>query len=410
MPIFSYTVKDSTGKTINDVVSSHSEDALVEKLQGDGYFIISIRLSQQKGDVKAEKKDAVQRFDHDACKIEDLLVFSRQLATMLEAGVTMLRSLDVIITQIQSKQLFMAASQIHDAIEQGSSLSVALAKHPKIFTQFWISLAEVGEASGTMPMVLNKLAEHVEQEAAFQSAIISAMIYPIILFVVCIGAVVFFALVVGPKFEDVFKSMHAELPMMTKCLLATFDFIKHYLLYIIGGIFGVFFLVRSYISTPIGMLQYEKMIFNLPIVGEITKLIVVERFAAQMAILIESGVPILYALEITEKLVDNKTCGLVIAQVREGVREGKGMADSLMEAGFFPMMAIQMIKVGEETGELGKMLKHVAEFYQSNVEAFMKRFGTLIEPFMLVFMAGIIGTIVISIFLPLFKLGQGGHQ
>ena len=172
----------------------------------------------------------------------------------------------------------------------------------------------------------------------------------------------------------------------------------------------LFFLLKSYIATPMGRLQYEKVIDHLPIVGNITKLIIVERFSAQMAILIESGVPILYALEITEKLVNNKTCGLVIAHVREGVREGKGMADALMQEDFFPMMAVQMIKVGEETGELGKMLKHVAEYYQSNVEAFMKRFGTLIEPFMLVFMAAIIGTIVVSIFLPLFKLGQGGHR
>ena len=178
---------------------------------------------------------------------------------------------------------------------------------------------------------------------------------------------------------------------------------------IIGSLFGLFFVLRSYVATPVGQLQSEKLIYNLPVVGEITKLIVVERFAAQMAILIESGVPILYALEISEKLVDNKTCGLIIAQVREGVREGKGMADALMEAGFFPMMAVQMIKVGEETGELGKMLKHVAQFYQSQVEAFMKRFGTLIEPFMLVFMAAMIGTIVIAIFMPLFKLGQGYH-
>ena len=158
-----------------------------------------------------------------------------------------------------------------------------------------------------------------------------------------------------------------------------------------------------------GGLQFEKIIYSLPIAGEVTKLIVVERFSAQMAILTESGVPILYALEITEKLVDNKTCGLVVAQVREGVREGKGMADSLMASGFFPVMAVQMIKVGEETGELGKMLQHVAEFYQANVEAFMKRFGTLIEPFMLVFMAAMIGTIVVAIFMPLFKLGQGYH-
>ena len=410
MPIYSYTVKDSKGKSKTDIVQSTNEETLIEKLQSEGYFVVKIRIAMEKSVLKGDKKGEEFKFDHNKCKIEDLLVFSRQLATMLEAGVTMLRSLDVIVSQIQSRELFMAVTRIHDDIEQGSSLSAALAKHPSIFNQFWVSLAEVGEASGTMPLVLNKLAQHVEQDAAFQSAIISAMVYPMILFVVCMGAVIFFALVVGPKFEDVFNSMHAELPLMTRCLLATFDFIKHYLLFIFGGGVGIFLFIKAYISTPVGTLQYEKFIFSLPVIGDITRLIVVERFAAQMAILIESGVPILYALEITEKLVGNKTCSLVVAQVREGVREGKGMADALMEAGFFPMMASQMIKVGEETGELGKMLKHVADFYQANVEAFMKRFGTLIEPFMLVFMASIIGTIVISIFLPLFKLGQSTHH
>ncbi len=411
MPIYFYTVKDDAGNTKTDTTQAINEDALVEKLQSEGYFVVNIRPAMEKAVLKADKKKETDfRFDHDKFKIEDLLVLSRQLATMLEAGVTMLRSFDVIMSQIQSRELFKAAAKIHDDIEQGSSLSAALAKHPKIFSQFWISLAEVGEASGTMPLVLNKLAQHVEREAAFQSTIISAMVYPLILFVVCIGAVVFFALVVGPKFEDVFNSMHAELPLMTKCLLATFDFIKHYLLYIAGGAVGLFFILKAYFSTPMGELQFEKLIYRLPVIGDVTKLIVVERFAAQMAILTESGVPILYALEITEKMVNNKTCGLVVAQVREGVREGKGMADSLMESGFFPMMAVQMIKVGEETGELGKMLKHVAEFYQANIETFMKRFGTLIEPFMLVFMATMIGTIVISIFLPLFKLGQLGHS
>ena len=409
MPIFSYTVKDSNGKTKTDIVQAHSEDELVEKLQGEGYFIVKIRLAMEKSVLRGDKRAAQFRFDHDTCKIEDLLVFSRQLATMLEAGVTMLRSLDVILSQIQSKQLFIAATRIHDDIEQGSSLSVALAKHPKIFNQFWVSLAEVGEASGTMPLVLNKLAQHVEQDAAFRSAIISAMVYPIIFFVVCIGAVVFFALVVAPRFEDVFHAMHAELPLMTRCLLGTFDFIRRYLMIISGIVIGIGFFLKTYIATPMGTLQFEKVMYQLPIVGDVTRLIVVERFSAQMAILIESGVPILYALEITEKLVDNKTCGLVVAQVREGVREGKGMADALLESAFFPMMAVQMIKVGEETGELGKMLQHVADYYQSNVEAFMKRFGTMVEPFMLVFMAAVIGTIVVSIFLPLFKLGQGSH-
>jgi type IV pilus assembly protein PilC len=410
MPIYSYTVKDSEGKTKTDIDQAHNEDALVEKLQSEGYFVVRVRLAMEKSVLKGDKKGTEFRFDHDKCNIEDLLVFSRQLATMLEAGVTMLRSFDVILSQIQSKQLFVATTRIHDDIEQGSSLSVALAKHPKIFNQFWVSLAEVGEASGTMPLVLNKLAQHVEQDAAFQSAIISAMVYPVILCIVCTGAVIFFALVVAPKFEDVFNQMHAELPLMTRCLLATFTFIKHYLLLIFGVGFGIFLALKAYFSTPLGTLHFEKIMYKLPVVGDITRLIVVERFSAQMAILIESGVPILYALEISEKLVNNRTCGLVVAQVREGVRDGKSMADALLEAGFFPMMAVQMIKVGEETGELGKMLKHVAEFYQANVEAFMKRFSVLIEPFLLVFMAAMIGTIVISIFLPLFKLGQGAHM
>ena len=409
MPIYSYTVKDTEGKTKTDIVSAQSEDALVEKLQNEGYFIVNIRQTMGKAGQQGNKKGEVYKFDHDAVRIEDLLVLSRQLATMLQAGVTMLRSLDVILAQIQSKQLFTVVTKIHDDIEQGSSLSSALGKHPKIFSQFWVSLAEVGEASGTMPLVLNKLAEHVEQDVAFRSAIISALVYPIILFMVCIGAVIFFALVVGPKFQDVYASMHTDLPLMTKYLLGFFDFIKHYLLLITGTGVGLFFILRFYFSTPMGNLQFEKIIFQLPVVGHIAKLIIIERFSAQMAILIESGVPILYALEITEKLVDNKTCSLVVSQVREGVREGKGISDALVESGFFPMMAVQMIKVGEETGELGKMLKHVADFYQDNVEAFMKRFGTLIEPFMLVFMAAVIGIIVIAIFLPLFKLGQGGH-
>jgi len=410
MPNFFYEAIDSAGNTKKETVEAENEGALVDKLQAEGSFIVNIRIANDKVVApKVVKKDTTIKFDHEKCKIEDLLVFSRQLATMLEAGVTMLRSLDVILSQIQSKALYMAAKQIHDDIEQGSSLSTALNKYPKIFNQFWVSLAEVGEASGTMPLVLNKLAEHVEQDSAFQSSIISAMVYPMILFVVCIGAVVFFALVVGPKFEDVFASMHADLPPLTKGLLNTFDFIKHNILLLIGGGVGFFLFIKSYISTPVGKIQFEKTIYALPVVGEITKLIVVERFAAQMAILIESGVPILYSLEITEKLVDNKTCSIMIAKVRDGVREGRGMADSLMEESFFPMMAVQMIKVGEETGELGKMLKHVADFYQANVEAFVKRFGTLIEPFMLVFMAAMIGTIVIAIFLPLFKLGQGAH-
>ncbi|MDE2027477.1 MAG: type II secretion system F family protein, partial [Candidatus Omnitrophica bacterium] len=178
MPNFIYEFVDKDGKKKTETSEAASEEALVNKLQNDGYFIVSVRQAKDKDALpQAAKKEAQLRFAHNGCKIEDLLVFSRQLATLLEAGVTMLRSLDVVLPQIQSRELYLAVKVVHDQIEQGSSFSAALTKFPKIFNQFWVSLAEVGEASGTMPLVLNRLAEHVEKDQAFRAAIISAMIY-----------------------------------------------------------------------------------------------------------------------------------------------------------------------------------------------------------------------------------------
>jgi type IV pilus assembly protein PilC len=309
------------------------------------------------------------------------------------------------LSQVESKTLHQVLVQVRNDVEQGRSLSSSLEKHPKQFSQFWVSLVEVGEASGTMPQVLEKLAVFMEQQAAFKSIIISAIIYPCILLFVCMGAIAFFAFFVGPKFEAIYTSMGKQLPAFTKLLLAFFKFIKQKILLIIAGCFGAGFLFKQYIRTAVGQMQFEKFIFGLPGFGVIFKKIVVERFASQMSILIDSGVPILYALEISEKLVENRTCGLIISDIRDSVREGKMLAEPMELSGFFPPMAVQMIKVGEETGELSKMLKHISNFFQREVEAFMKRFGTMIEPLMLLVMGGVIGTIVLAMFLPMFSLG-----
>ncbi len=408
MPKYNYTARDITGNIKTDVLEAPNEKALVEKLQAQGLFIIKFYEPLEMVQGQVVKKSLLMKFDHNGIKLEDLLIFSRQLATMLEAGVALMRSLDVVLTQIQSRDLHRVVSQIRTDVEGGKSFSQALNKHPKVFGQFWISLVEVGEASGTLADVLNKVANHVEEEEAFRSTIISALVYPAILCIASVGAIIFFALFVAPRFEDIFTSMHAELPIMTKILLATFKFIKNYLIFLIGGIAVVIFTLVNYFRTPIGKLQLEKIIFEAPIMGELTKLIIMERFCSQMSILVGSGVPILLSLDIVSRLVENDSVGLLIHKVRDDVREGKGVAETLSKEPFFPMMAVQMIKVGEETGELAKMLNHIAKYYKRNVEAFMKRFATIFEPIMLVFMAGVIGIIVVSIFLPLFKLGQGG--
>jgi len=410
LPKFKYTVMDSQGQSKTAETEAFDKDSLIQQLQREGYFVRNIEeVVAQSPTKKIQAATASHKqFSHKNIQLGDLLSFARQLTTMMEAGVTLLRSLEVITGQIESEKLHKILTQVNHDVEQGDSLSQAMAKHPKTFNQFWVSLVEVGEASGTMPMVLNKLAFYMEQQASFQSSITSAVMYPVVLFCICMGAVAFFALFVGPRFENIFNSMGVELPLITRVLLNTFRFIKQqFLLLILSGV-GGFFLFKKWIQTTPGRLQFEKFMFGMPSLGKVYKLIVVERFTSQMSILVDTGVPILHALDISSRLVDNITCARVIADIKESVRQGELLVAPMERSGFFPSMAIQMITVGEETGELSKMLKHVAAFYQDTVETFMKRFGTLIEPFMLVFMGGVIGVIVLAMFLPMFNIAQLG--
>lgn len=412
MPHFKYTAKDAQGKTIIDEVDAFSKDSLLQKLQSEGLFVVRLEDVQTKEPTKPTlfktEKIKERKFHHNKIKLSDLIAFSRQLVTMLDAGVALLRSLQVISDQIASKKLYKVIEDVTASVEQGSSFSESLAKHPKVFNQFWASLVEVGEASGTLPKVLEKLSFYLEQQAAFQSTIISAIIYPTVLFGVCLAAISFFALFVGPRFESIFQSMGVQLPLITKILLASFRLIKSNFFQIIGSIIAGIFLLKKYIKTKKGKVNFERFMFSLPMLGNVYRLIIVEHFTSQMAILIDSGVPILQALDISSRLVDNETCAKIILRIKEQVRQGELLAAPMSESGFFPGMAIQMITVGEETGELSKMFKHVACFYQETVETFMKRLATLIEPFMLVFMGGVIGIIVAAMFMPMFNLSSLG--
>ncbi|MBF0523374.1 MAG: type II secretion system F family protein, partial [Candidatus Omnitrophica bacterium] len=309
MPKFSFVVKDNNGQTMKDTIEETSEAALITRLQSQGLFIISIKeIQDMTSDVLRKSFSQKRTYAHSKVQIEDLLTFSRQLATMLESGVTLTRSLTVIETQVASEQLSRILKQIGRDVEQGQSLSASLAKHPQAFNQFWVSLTEVGEASGTMPAILKKLTQYIEQESAFNSAILSGILYPAILFAVSMGAILFFALFVGPRFQAVFDSMGTKLPLLTTMLLSSFLFIKTHFLLIISAIIATFFFFKNYIKTYSGKLYLENFLFSLPVAGEIYKLIIVEKFTSQMAILIDAGVPILSSLYISEKLVDNITC------------------------------------------------------------------------------------------------------
>ncbi len=410
MSKFLVTAKDMSGRIFNEVVEADASDRAVQEVQAKGLFVTGVKKQSDLAPaVRADisQGESIRKFTRGGVSLEDIVSFARQLATMIEAGVPLLRSLTVISQQVESRELANVLDAAIRDVEQGQSFSRALSKYPKVFSPFWVSLVEVGEASGTMPKVLLQLTLYMEQEAAFRSAILGAMVYPMVLCFICSAAILFFAIFIGPTFEKIFNDMHATLPGITTWLLFVFKVVKEKFILLAGGIAAAVFMFKGYVSAGPGRRQFEAFLFRLPVFGKTIKLIVVEKFTSQMAILVDSGVPILYALEISERLVDNLICAEVIKRIREGVREGRLLAEPMEQSGFFPPMAVQMIRVGEETGELGKMLNHVAVYYKKNIETFMKAFGSVIEPVMLVFMGSIIGVIVTAMFMPILTLATG---
>ena len=304
----------------------------------------------------------------------------------------------------------MVITDLQRKMEGGLSFHEAMAKHPKVFSALWINLVESGEASGNLAVVLNRLAGYLERNAAFRNKVISALVYPVILLLAGTAALLFLSLWIIPTFAKVFQGLNIKLPMLTIFLVNMSTFLKNYFLIIIVALgFGGWAIYR-YINTRTGRRNFENFLFDLPMVGEFFSALVVERFTSEMSTLVESGVPILYSLEIAEHSVDNLVLSEIIRKVNEDVRQGKPLSQPLEKSGFFDPMAVQMIAIGEEIGELSNMFKRLNTFYQEYVDTFLVRFISLFEPVMLVFMGAVIGTIVIGMFLPIFQIATVGQK
>ena len=410
MPRFSYTITDNTGKRITASEEAKTKEALAQSLQSKGYFVI--RIEPEAKEPKKQTTVIGKKAKRGNLNLRDLVTFARQLATMLDAGVTLLRSIDIISLQVESKKLQETLVSLKKDLERGLSLSSGLAKYPKVFDQFWVSLSEVGEASGTLPQVLNRMAVYLEKKAAFQGKVVSAMFYPVILVVLCCGAVAFFAYKIIPTFDKIFESLNMQLPALTLGVLGFFEFVRNKFLLLILGFCAIIYAVQRYAKTAIGRRTIEAITFKIPLFGNFFKVAMIERFTSQMSILIESGVPILYTLEITQRMMGEGIRGKVVEDIKNNVREGKLVVDPMIKSGFFPPMVVQMIMIGEETGDLGNMLKRIAQFYEEYVDTFTERLTTLFEPIALVIMGLLVGVIVISMFLPIINMatmrGFGG--
>ncbi|MDD5165920.1 MAG: type II secretion system F family protein [Candidatus Omnitrophica bacterium] len=411
MPKFFYIVRDAKGNKNMGFEEATSPEELTARLQSKGLVIVNILSDVKEGDkgLKSENLGGgTFKPRHYRISGDDLVLFCRHLATLLGAGVTILKSLDVISKQVASRRLYQVIKDLEKNMEAGLSFHEAMAKHPSVFSDLWVNIVESGEASGSLAVVLNRLASYLERNASFRRKIISALIYPLILLAAGTGALLFLTIKIIPTFAQLFEGFKMKLPFLTLVLIRVSFFIRNYFLILVGIVLIGLFLLKRFISTPNGRRKFEKLKFNLPLFGDFFRVLIIERFSSEMSTLVESGVPILYSLEITEHSVDNLIMADIVRKIKEDVREGKSLSRALERYGFFDPMVVQMISIGEEIGELSNMFKRLNVFYQEYVETFLTRFTALFEPIMLLFMALVIGTMVIGMFLPIFQIAQLG--
>ncbi len=398
MPIFKYVAKDDEGNTVNDFIEAKDEMVALDMLRVKNLIIISI--SQQK-QVKVSK-----RFGSKGVKGEELVIFSRQLATMVNAGIPLVQSLDILSEQMDSINFRQVVTTVRGDVESGSSLSAALEKHPKIFTLLYTNMVKAGETSGMLDEILDRLAGYLEKNGSLQRKVKSAMVYPAVVSLMAMSITLVLLLKVIPTFKEIFSTLGGTLPLPTQILIGVSDTLRKYFLYAVIslGLIGVG--IGKLVQTPKGRRKLDELKLNIPVFGPLLRKVAVARFSRTLSTLIRSGVPILGALEIVGKTSGNVVIEDAVEKARIGIREGESISAPLAMSKAFPPMVTRMISVGEESGELEKMLTKIADFYEDQVDAAVSGLTSLIEPLIIAFLGIVVGSIVIAMFLPIFKLTE----
>jgi type IV pilus assembly protein PilC len=398
MPHFKYTVKDSAGKTITNSADSKNRDTMIDLLRKQQMTIISLE----------EDKDAQARAVQLAkkVKLDDLVIFSRQLSTMVEAGIPLVNVLDILGQQVEKKGFAAVIKKIRDDVETGSSFSQALTKHPRIFSSLYINLVKAGESSGMLDQILNRVASYLEKTSALQRKVKSAMVYPIAVIGISIAITIFLLVKVVPTFQGIFDMLGGSLPLPTQILIMISNVLRKWFIFGIIGIGLIIFALARYAKTEQGKIFFDALVLKLPIFGDLVRKVSVAKFSRTLSTLVKSGVPILSSLDIVAKTSGNRIVEMAVNDSKKAVREGKNLADPLSKSAVFPPMVVRMISVGEQAGELEKMLSKIADFYDEQVDAAVAGLTSIIEPMIILFLGVVVGGIVLSIFMPIFKITE----
>lgn len=396
--VYVYRVRDHQGRVHKGEIAADSERLVISKLREQGFFVTSVNAKAQAVDVR----ELWSRWVGPGVK--ELVIFSRQFATMIGAGLPILRCLDILTKQTTDPGLRAATLEIKRDVEAGASLSGAMGRYPKVFPELFVTMVRAGEVGGILDTTLNRLAEHYEREEELREKVKTATRYPLVVMFFAVAVVIFMLATVVPTFAGMFHSMHAELPLPTQLLLGLSSFVSKYILVVLAGLLAGSYGLYKYLGTPEGRKASSRFIKKLPVFGELSMKINVARVSRTLGTLLSSGVPILQALDVVKTISSDWGIREGLTKAWENIREGEGMAAPLEATGEFPPMVTQMIAVGEETGNVDGMLSKVADYYEREVKNTTDRLGSLIEPFLIIFLAFVVGGIIFSTILPIFTL------
>jgi type IV pilus assembly protein PilC len=395
MAVFVFSGRTRGGQTITGEMEAANREAVVARLRSQQVIATAVR---------SKPKDIT--IPGLAAKVsdKDIVVFTRQFATMIDAGLPLVQCLEILASQQDNKTLKKTLTEIRQSVEGGSTFAAALKQHPKIFTSLYANMVEAGEAGGILDTILNRLAQYMEKAMALKKKVKSAMIYPSTIITVAVAVVIFLLIFVIPTFKAMFEGFGAALPLPTQIVLEMSRLVIAYFWVGIGVIVGAIVAVRWWYGTPAGRTTIDRLLLRMPIIGILIRKVAVAKFTRTLGTLISSGVAILDGLDITARTAGNKIVEMAVLRTRASIAEGKTIAEPLRESGVFPPMVVQMIAVGEQTGALDAMLGKIADFYDEEVDSAVANLTSLLEPVLMVFLGIVIGGVVIAMYLPIFKL------
>ena len=426
MPRYTYVALDSRGQESTGLVDASSTNEAIGQLRQAGYFPTNVcaegttvghgkaprRAAKTPGAERAPRSKNIVLFQRKSVKPKTLMVFTRQLATLIDAGLPLLRGLNVLANQERDSVLKSTINKVADSVQGGSTFSEGLAQHPRLFNDLYVNMVKAGELGGVLELVLTRLAEFQEKAQKVKNKVVSAMVYPIIVLLLAVAIMTFLLIFIVPRFETIFHDMLGDkpLPMITLFVIGISDFMQEHWAVLLGVMVGMFAACKVAARTRAGRSVIDRAKLRAPLFGDLIRKTSISRFSRTLGTLVTSGVPILQALNITRETAGNTVIARAISQVHDSVKEGESIVQPLEASGAFPSMVISMIDVGEETGQLPEMLVKIAEVYDDEVDNSVAALTSLLEPIMIVVLALIVGTIVIALFMPLVSIISGLQQ